>query len=531
MESRPPDEGRTVALEDLDAALRERDLALLEERFAPGLTDDVPRPLEARYYLYRGLAARRKGESVRAAELLIQARRLAEDCADEALLGRVMLESGLLERDALRYDRALELLESAGERLSAVGDLTGVLEANVALSTALRHLGRYEEAERLLRWNLERAGDLGLERSQAVAWANLGVLFKRTGRTIEARLAQRRAVECFEALGDEKREAVSRLNLGNIYKSMGEHAAALSCYQRCLMLTTHTGQRREHGGALTNLGLLYTRQGRFADAEDAFDQALQVFDEIGEERWAANAHHGRGMVALHRGRFPAARELLERAVEMYGRLEYRSGLAGSLMGLAAVAFRVGEEKRGRRLADEAVAAKEDLGELRLAHLYLLEYGLYLTISGRLAAAGKLFARAESHARTIGEPMEPQYQAAVLSWWRLNNDERDGALSAGARAVKLSERFAEPPVAALASLAYGRALLAAGWIEQADEQLNESRKAFEALEMPYEAALAWRASVDFYRKVDNAAFADLAAERYRSLAEGCGAVQLRRLRTG
>ncbi len=46
-----------------------------------------------------------------------------------------------------------------------------------------------------------------------------------------------------------------------------------------------------------------------------------------------------------------------------------------------------------------------------------------------------------------------------------------------------------------------------------------------------AALAWRASVDFYRNVDNAAFADLAVERYRSLAEGCGALQLRRLRTG
>ena len=513
-------------LDRLDVAYQRRDEEELQYLFLQlGSGDELEPDQRVRLLLYRAGAARLDGDGTRALEMAEQAREVANKHGDEDGLIKARLELGRVYKLLERAPEAVAVLESALEQLRDEDELSLILETNTLLGWAYRVLGEYDAAESVLRWNLDRAERHGRLRSQAVACANLGVIYKRGGRTVGAKQMLRRAAETFAELQDKPREAVSRLNLGNVHKSAGDYEAAKREYQHCLVLTAKTGQDRFRGGALCNLGLLLTRRGDFVEARGNFLRALELFRRGGNSRWEGNVLHGLGMLALQLGGYAEAEERLGKSLGIYRTHADPSSQAGSLAGLGAAAFRQNRLADGRRFYNEAIRLKEELGERRLAHLYLLELAWYLTIARAGDEIDALVTRAEEHARSIAEPVEPKYTAAVTSWRRLNKGDIDGAQAAGSRAVKLTETQQEPPLDALAALAYGRALLAAGWLRQSDLQLNRARNGFEELTMPYEAALAWRASVDYYRRTAQPDYAELAAERCRELAASIGAEQI------
>lgn len=234
-----------------------------------------------------------------------------------------------------------------------LGDRRGLVEAQLALGSALGNRGALEAAGRVLLEALGGARQLADDRLQARALQIMGFIDVRRGdlsratnwhgeelaiwrrvgsvrgrATVLRRLAAierdrrdliaaeslcREALACMEELDDAAGIAHVRLTLADVARLGGHEDEASVLYTQGLEEVRAIGDRRCMASTFKNLATMATRAGDHVRASALFLDSLTLRHELGDDAGLAECLEGLGTLALTAGRHEAAATVLAAA--------------------------------------------------------------------------------------------------------------------------------------------------------------------------------------------------------------------------
>ena len=145
-----------------------------------------------------------------------------------------------------------------------------------------RAIQKYEEALALWR-------SAGERREESVALRCIGEVHHGLGRSQEALRYFHQALQIAEALRDLRREGEILNDLGSAYRQLDENQKALDYLNRALVLSQQVGDRRMEAQALYNLGEVYYYSGDISKSPGLYQQALSLWRDLGDLRGQALA--------------------------------------------------------------------------------------------------------------------------------------------------------------------------------------------------------------------------------------------------
>lgn len=202
----------------------------------------------ARAYLNLGVMHAQAERFGRAAELLVEAARIAPD------FPQVQRTLGVANFNARRFDKAIEPLS----RALAVSPGDSSLSQMLALSYL--NTEAYEKAVELLEADPERRTNASLQFAY-------GLALVRSGRAAQAQLVFSRL------LAEHGDSAELQVVLGQAHAQQGDYASAIRSLTHALEL------RADVAEANAALGVIYLKQGRLAEAEAALRAELEAHSD------------------------------------------------------------------------------------------------------------------------------------------------------------------------------------------------------------------------------------------------------------
>ncbi len=222
-----------------------------------------------------------RGEAVRAEEMLLQARRRAEESANPVLMARVAMASAgmaIMRRD---FARAVTDAQEAQQRYREIGDREGEAEAGARVASALSFQLRFEDAEREFRSAASIHRTLG-NRLQ------LGyLLFNQTGSQMlrglleDAQSSLTAALEIFEAFDDPRGRAAALTNLSMVRLLQQAPDEAKQIGMDALQAAREISNSVIEAGALANLGNAERELGELDAALAHMNDALAIRERLG----------------------------------------------------------------------------------------------------------------------------------------------------------------------------------------------------------------------------------------------------------
>ncbi|MCB1034388.1 MAG: tetratricopeptide repeat protein, partial [Acidobacteria bacterium] len=336
--------------------------------------------------------ADRPPQEITALELLESGADRVETELEEqpAVAARMLMTLGEVYRQLGLYDRALELLEAAGERAEK-GEAPASLRASIPREKAqiLLRLGRYPES----RAELDRALELG-ERIEdeeerkaflSTAFDHSGRLARKAGDFEKAERDQKEAVRLrWEAREISWTDLISsEANLGIVYFDQGQWREAEAQFRKTLELC------REHlppghtttGHLLNNLAAALGNQSRNDDARPLLEESLAIQRRmLGDEHPAiASILNNLGFMSYDLRDLEAAERFHREALEIRRKTlgGEHPATAWSVDNLSRVRADLGDLDEALDLQTEALRIRQlSLGaghpEIARSHEYLAE---------------------------------------------------------------------------------------------------------------------------------------------------------------
>ncbi|MDM4721656.1 helix-turn-helix domain-containing protein [Micromonospora sp. WMMA1363] len=235
-------------------------------------------------------------------------------------------------------------------------DVTGELEARIALCTLLIGTGSHDEAREQAEAVLALATRHGRTRDMAVAQNNLAWHSIRAGDLVAARrrlaAVDRLATQC----GEQRLRVLAQANLAEVTRLEGRYADAVDRGRRALAALSGLGDPGHRRRVLGTIGLALAQDGRVAEAAEVLAELRPAAANVdGATRpgrrpgWGAAASRPdsvagsahaicaliEGNLALHGGDRDLAAEWFVAAVEAGAKSQDRRDLVEALVGLAA----------------------------------------------------------------------------------------------------------------------------------------------------------------------------------------------------
>lgn len=238
-------------------------------------------------------ALQRYQEALAAAQALGQ--------AGEAYLPILYTNMGYASNFLGDYRSALTYYQQAERLMLARGEISGIVNIQLALAYVALAQGRYRRALGLLHEVVDRAADQ---------------LPK------EAALARREMVECYLQLNQfEQAHALAQRVIEDYRQAGADHDLG-----RTLLLFADACAALVHD----------------ENARTAIDEAAAIFAGIDARPWEAHAHLRRGQIALRQQAWDQARRAAQTAASIFEQADRRVDLAEALLLQAQVAYNVGE---------------------------------------------------------------------------------------------------------------------------------------------------------------------------------------------
>lgn len=362
---------------------------------------------------------------------------LKSDFADaEVALGALLEDLGQAEEAIASYRRALEIKPD-------------YLEVYRNLGNALNALGKREDTLACYRRALEINPDFVL----AHFW--LGDTLRDLGQHDEALASYRRLLTIKPDLVE------ARNNLANILKGLGRRDEAIASYREALLINPDSAD------VLSNLGVVLHEAGQFQDAVASLRRALELTPD------AAIVHYNLGNALQDMGQVHDAVSHYRRALEIDPNLsDGHANLGSALYRLGQLHDAIASYRQALRLDPDHLStnnnlgvAQKDLGQLDVAAAsfrraleinpdYAIAQGNLLFLHNFLAdqPADMLLAEARRYGEVVRRQARP-----YTSWANIADPTR--TLRVGLVSGDLVSHpvgyFAEGPLAALASQAFGR----------------------------------------------------------------------------
>ena len=225
-----------------------------------------------------------------------------------AYLASVKKQTGSLQVAKTLYDKALPLLERAGDTR-----MQGRVIANLG---AIAQEEGSPQAASLYAAALELHRAAGDRRFEGVTLTNLSVLQQAGGDWSAAEDSGTRAIAVHKEVGNRRSEGIAVTNLADLERDRGTNDLAVVLYRRAVKIHREVGNRRFEGICLLNHALLMLESAELQQGGELLEEAQMLFRLVGDKRHSALALGARGALRAHRGErdahrdFDTARELL-----------------------------------------------------------------------------------------------------------------------------------------------------------------------------------------------------------------------------
>jgi predicted ATPase/class 3 adenylate cyclase len=271
----------------------------LQAAFSAGVVDPVE---EGRTRFALGSALMMLGRLDEASAQFEQSRalhhthaQLAGEARATGSLGQIHNEQGRTALALEHYERALELLRAADDRLTqcSVLNLRGV---------TLCEGGRLDEGGASYEEALAIAREFGDRTFEGTLLTNLGCLRIDQNRLDEAAAFLEQALALHREIGNRRFEGYALGDLGRLAMQRQAWDEAERCLELSLAITRETGDRRIEGSELRSLADLHLARGRLDRARALQDQAERLLRELGDKLYLGYVLCSRAELALREAR-------------------------------------------------------------------------------------------------------------------------------------------------------------------------------------------------------------------------------------
>ncbi|HMQ30434.1 MAG TPA: CHAT domain-containing protein [Chloroflexaceae bacterium] len=422
-------------------------------------------------------------EPARAAEAAADLAELAPLIGGDEAAALADWTAGLVAITAGSMEQAVERLDTAVARFTALGLDHAAASTQVGRLIALGTLGRYDEAvaSGLQARDIFLAG--GDELAAGKIEQNLGTIALRRDRYSEAELLHRSAGRRFAAAGEIDLLVAAENALAADLAPQLRLREATEHYQRALARAQQAGLELREAEIECNLGNLALAQGHFDQALAHLERSRRRYAALGMPHETAVAEQELAEAYLQLNMAEEAATIYRRVTPTFAALGMRAEQAWAMAhhGQAALLLDRRDQARAlfdgarRRFAEEGNAVSVALVTLFEAQL-AYQSGDYGAAAAEAAAAEAAFAQARSHGR------------ALLARWLLGEALRaQGRLGEARLLLEAARREAEqralPQLAQRCHGSLGLLALAAGDRPRAEAALRQAVAMAEDLRAP------------------------------------------------
>ena len=271
-----------------------------------------------------------RGNAEGAEHLIREALSTFDGLGDDRAIARCHNDLGIVLREALRWDEALESFQEALWRWRKIDDAQGVAESLTFQGVVQGHLGDDGEAERLWNEALSLARTSGDRVRESVVLTCLGGSAYRAGEGQRSISLLQEAESIAASLGDRMQEADTLRSLAKARALIGDLPGAMRDVERAVRLFDSAGSKPQLGVALRTRAEIsgtsnWSGRGG-ADPAREFERSMRLLEEVGHDLELARSCEAYASY-LARTKHEAAREqvagLRKRAKDL---LERRRGL-------------------------------------------------------------------------------------------------------------------------------------------------------------------------------------------------------------
>ncbi|HEV7857373.1 MAG TPA: CHAT domain-containing tetratricopeptide repeat protein [Pyrinomonadaceae bacterium] len=259
------------------------------------------------------------------------------------------------ERALRKYEEALRLWQSIGDKLEEARSLTLIGEVHDRMGARQKALDSYQLALPLSREVLDHATEIEVLDNIGYAYAYLG----DNERAIDY---CKQALQLSEAEADKRGEAQALNNLGEAYYNLSDEQKALGYSNRALDLSRELSDERGQAQALNNLGYTYYDLG---ETQKSFDyqqnQALPLWHALGDLRGEAETLTATGLIYSIMGEKQKALDFHNRAWRIFQTMGDRNGEARALNATGFAYFDAGEMSRALDIYTRALQISREIG--------------------------------------------------------------------------------------------------------------------------------------------------------------------------
>ena len=320
---------------------------------------------------------------------------------DEAVLARVAVLTGRLQRYRGNFDIALPALESAIAGCEAIADAACTAQARTELGMVYLRHARIDAAEETLREALRLRESIDDTLGAANVLNGLGHIANRRGRYSEASEHYSRSSKIRMQIGDIIGSARVLNNYGLLYSAKGEAQMALRYLDHAAALFERVGNRRRLAETLLNIGMMYRGQNNPRLGLDIAQRSYQVFCELDDKYNTAIALREMGADHAGLGDWRRAVQYLGWSIDVSDATGFAENRAIALQEMADAFAQAGMHERALRCLFEAYdESRRDMA----AHV-LARIGGELAATGETELALYYSDRAVRLARELGNPRD------------------------------------------------------------------------------------------------------------------------------
>nr|WP_298725001.1 BTAD domain-containing putative transcriptional regulator [uncultured Steroidobacter sp.] len=419
-------------------------------------------------------------------DLSLHAEHLA--AADDENAAEAYIKAAEAERNALRYERALNLANKA----SAIARDPAMLHrTSMLLGELLLHLGRTHDALAAYR----EALDFAIEQTgQGKAWFGVASALRIMDRHEEALDALERAQSLFGDSADAQTRARMSTLHGNLCFPLGRFDACLQAHQTAYQYAQQANSPPELARALGGLGDAHYQRGNLLTARQHFVQCVKEAREHGLIGVLLANLPMVGITHVYCGEVAAGRASLQECREIARRVgDLRSEMI-SVLCLTSGLILQGKYEERSQLAREAMQMAKQLGARRF-HAECL---------GILASCMIASEDREEALRLVQEGLQLSREI--------------GMSYCGASLLGILARLTPDPAQRAAALAEGETVLASGCVSHSYFEFYHHAMEVSIEQNAWQAARRYANDLSKYTAAEPLAPTDLQSARARLLAD-------------
>ncbi|HKQ79176.1 MAG TPA: CHAT domain-containing tetratricopeptide repeat protein [Blastocatellia bacterium] len=300
-----------------------------------------------------------------------------------------------LRKAILKYEEALSLWRSGGERAGEAETLTKAAKALNSLGERQKALDHHQRAIAL--W--EAIGD---DKGRAKALAGVGDVYYAMDEHHRARDYFNQSLLLYRSLGDQRGEATTLNGIGVTYFVLGEPQKALDYYLQALPMLRIAGDREEQASTLNNIAVVFRVMGESQQALEYFEQSLALNREAGDLRQMAIVLTNIGALHFRLGAAQRALDYYSQSLPLRRSAGDQAGQAITLTNIGAAHLALGATQQAMESLNQALLLAQSAQSRSLQAQALNILAIALSREGENRKALESLHQALELWRAIGE---------------------------------------------------------------------------------------------------------------------------------